>query len=179
MCNLKTVTLISITVLTFTGCGLSRSFVYNDPTVKEYDSLEEYNYDINNIPYENGETVEIKNILIEHYKEWKDTKYKYGGTSKSGIDCSAFVQKTFESKFNIQLPRTTKLQVEIGKEIEIEDLQTGDLVFFKTGFNQRHVGIYLSQGNFLHASTKKGVTISNINSPYYSDHFWTAKRVPF
>lgn len=182
MKNIKNTLLIIISAFFYTGCSLTGGYFEKEPTtIKEYDSIEEYNYYVNNIPYEQdqSESADIKSLLIKHYHEWKNTKYKYGGTTKNGIDCSAFVQNTFKSKFNIKLPRTTKLQVNIGKEIDIDELQSGDLIFFKTGWDQRHVGIYLSQGNFLHASTKKGVTISNINSPYYSSHFWTAKRINF
>lgn len=111
------------------------------------------------------------------YKEWKGVKYKYGGNSKNGIDCSAFVQKTFKDKLNIKIPRTTALQSSFGENISMEDLKMGDLIFFKTGFNSRHVGIYLESGKFLHASTKRGVIISRLDNIYYSKHFWKIKRV--
>jgi cell wall-associated NlpC family hydrolase len=87
------------------------------------------------------------------------------------------VQRTFKDKLNIQIPRTTALQSEFGEEVSIEDLKMGDLVFFKTGFKVRHVGIYLEGGKFLHASTKRGVTISRLDNPYYEKHFWKVIRV--
>ncbi len=96
---------------------------------------------------------------------------------KKGIDCSAFVQRTFRDRLNIKIPRTTALQSNVGKEISINELEMGDLIFFKTGFNTRHVGIYLEGGKFLHASTKRGVIISRLDNIYYSKHFWKIKRI--
>jgi cell wall-associated NlpC family hydrolase len=167
--------------ISFFGCQKERSQVqpYTKAPIKDYKDASEYNQAINFPPQKQIETLDIKTSLLLHYQDWKNTKYKYGGTTKRGIDCSAFVQKTFKSRFNIKIPRTTLLQVKKGEKISRKDLQAGDLVFFKTGRNQRHVGIYLSKGNFMHASTKRGVTISNLNNPYYSSHFWTAKRIDF
>lgn len=116
-------------------------------------------------------------MLKEQYIEWKGVRYKLGGYSKKGIDCSAFVQKTFKDKLHTNIPRTTAMQSKVGEEVSMNNLKTGDLIFFKTGFNTRHVGIYLKDGDFLHASTKKGVTISNLENEYYLDHFWKIQRV--
>ena len=92
----------------------------------------------------------------------KGVRYKYGGNSKNGIDCSAFIQRAYNTSYNIKIPRTTKYQSKIGREIRKNQLKTGDLVFFKTGYNTRHVGIYTNNGKFMHASTKKGVIISTL-----------------
>lgn len=119
----------------------------------------------------------VYEALKLQYKDWKGVKYKYGGNTKSGIDCSAFVQKTFKDRLNINLPRTTAFQSKLGENIQIKDLKIGDLIFFKTGYKTRHVGIYLENGKFLHASTKKGVTISRLQNSYYMKHFWKIKRV--
>jgi len=133
----------------------------------------EYNYKISkNINYS-----KLYDQLNIQYKLWKGVPYKYGGNSKKGIDCSGFVQKTFRDKLKIRIPRTTALQSRIGKEMSLDELEMGDLIFFKTGFNTRHVGIYLEGGKFMHASTKRGVTISRLDNNYYSKHFWKIKRV--
>lgn len=115
-------------------------------------------------------------LLYAQYKEWRGTPYRYGGNNRSGIDCSAFVQRTFMSQFAIELPRTTKKQILAGIPIKRTDLQSGDLVFFNKG---THVGIYLQDDRFLHASTKAGVIISSIHNSYWSRHYWRAIRVPF
>ncbi len=119
----------------------------------------------------------IKEKLYAQYAQWKGTKYKLGGLSKNGIDCSGFVFVTFKSKLGIVLPRSTNLQVATGKDIDNNQLQAGDLVFFKTGPFSRHVGIYLEHGKFLHASTSLGVTISKLDNSYWKFKYWKAKRI--
>ena len=115
--------------------------------------------------------------LLNLHKEWKGTPYQLGGNSKRGIDCSGFTQKAYSRVFDIVLPRTTASQVNTGVSIPENTLKSGDLVFFKTGGNkQRHVGIYVQDGVFLHASTSKGVMLSELKNPYWKKHFWKAIR---
>lgn len=161
-------------ILIFAGCSSKSNNVrYSINLDKSFPNKLPYNYDISSSKDYN----ELYNNLLSTYKEWKGVKYKYGGNSKRGIDCSAFVQTTFKNKLNLKIPRTTKLQSRVGSEIEMQDIDIGDLVFFKTGYNTRHVGIYLGEGKFLHASTKRGVTISRLDNPYYESHFWKIQRV--
>jgi cell wall-associated NlpC family hydrolase len=101
-----------------------------------------------------------------------------GGTRKSGVDCSGFVQRIFNDLFNITLPRSTALQVQTGIAVSIRHLRPGDLVFFHPPDKVRHVGIYLGRGEFVHASTSKGVTISRLNAAYWRNSYWTARRIP-
>ena len=117
------------------------------------------------------------NALTQQYSSWKSVKYKMGGLSKRGVDCSGFVYLTFQDKFGVNIPRTTKLQYASSKKINKKELRTGDLVFFKTGIKQKHVGIYMSQMQFLHASSSKGVTVSDMNNPYWKKHFLSARRI--
>jgi len=117
------------------------------------------------------------NKLYSFYDEWRGVKYRYGGNSKRGIDCSALIQKAYKKSYNIALPRTTTQQAKVGKTIKKYQLKTGDLVFFKTGKKSKHVGIYMENGKFLHASTKKGVTISRLDNIYFSRHYWKSVRV--
>lgn len=126
-----------------------------------------------------------KTVIVQHsvmaslydtFEDWKGTPYKLGGVNRRGIDCSAFVQNTFADKFSIPLPRTTRAQVTSGKKVDKNQLQAGDLVFFKTGYYDRHVGIYLQNNQFMHASTSKGVIISDLNNVYWRKHYWTAIR---
>lgn len=134
-------------------------------------------HDIDNGSNQSIDYNKVYNNLLTQYKNWEGVKYKYGGYSKKGIDCSAFVQKTFKERLNFNLPRTTYKQVKIGKEVNLDSLATGDLIFFKTGYKANHVGIYLKDGKFIHVSTKKGVAISRIDNPYFSKHLWKIKRV--
>jgi len=119
----------------------------------------------------------IKHALLQQYKVWKHVRYQLGGDSKRGIDCSGFTQITFKSQFNIELPHNTIAQAKKGKQISKKKLQIGDLVFFKTGRNVRHVGVYLGKQEFLHASTSKGVIISKLSNAYWSHRYWKAVRI--
>lgn len=120
---------------------------------------------------------ELKLALYSHYSEWHSVKYRWGGLSKQGIDCSGFVYLTFQEIFHIHLPRTTKDQIHSGQIVSRSELRTGDLVFFRTGQRQRHVGIYLEQRNFMHVSTRKGVTISSLDNVYWRNRYWKSVRI--
>ena len=118
-----------------------------------------------------------KETLYEKYRNWQGVRYQLGGSSRNGIDCSAFVQIVYKSGFGINLPRTSYQQAKIGKTIHKNDLKPGDLVFFRTGRSSRHVGIYLENRKFLHASTTKGVTISRLDNNYWRTRYWKSVRI--
>ena len=165
---IQTLLFLSIALL-FTACSSKQSNPY---TVTKPLSA-----------YENDQTYNGINIsykLLKHYAQWREVKYKYGGNSKRGIDCSYLVHDTYRSYFDIDMPRTTLYQSQIGLPINKSDLKTGDLVFFITSKKgSRHVGIYLDHGDFMHVSTSKGVMISNLNNPYWRRHYWMSRRVLF
>lgn len=115
--------------------------------------------------------------LYRQYDEWHGVKYKRGGQSKSGIDCSGFVRETYSSLFDIKLPRDTLLQAKRGSDIDKGELRSGDLVFFRINKRTQHVGIYLEEEKFLHASTSRGVMISSMTHPYWKNRYWKAVRV--
>ncbi len=117
------------------------------------------------------------NALLEHVDEWYGTRYRYGGTTKSGIDCSAFVQTIYLSAFAVSLPRTAKDQYRNARIISATEIKTGDLVFFNTTGGISHVGIYLQNNKFVHASTSHGVTISDMFDPYYLRRFIGIGRI--
>ena len=87
------------------------------------------------------------------------------------------MQVVFEDYFSIQIPRTTREQLLIGREVEKAQIQTGDLVFFKTGRTTFHVGVMINRGEFLHASTSNGVKISELSFPYWSENYLSTKRI--
>lgn len=119
----------------------------------------------------------VQEALLAQYREWRGTPYKLGGNSKAGIDCSAFVQQTLARHFRIEVPRTTGEQVRLGEEVDRRSPKVGDLLFFRTGYSTRHVGLYVGGGQFLHASTKMGVTISRLDDIYWRKTFWQVRRV--
>jgi cell wall-associated NlpC family hydrolase len=106
------------------------------------------------------------------------TPYVYGGDSKSGIDCSAFTSAVYDQSVSVKLPRTAADQVKEGTPVSFGDLKFGDLMFFNTtGANPSHVGIYIGDDLFAHASEAFGVTISSIESSYYKTRYTEARRI--
>lgn len=120
--------------------------------------------------------------LREAVQPWHGTPYRIGGTTKSGVDCSAFVRAVYTDTYRVDLPRTAAEQEGLGAAIERRHLQTGDLVFFRTQgmgplFRSRHVGVYLGNGEFAHASGKRGVTISRLDDYYWNKKYAAARRL--
>lgn len=118
--------------------------------------------------------------LIKEAKSWIGTKYKYGGHSRSGTDCSGFVMQVYKAVYDFKLPRTSRDQHDFCNKINKKDLKVGDLVFFATGKSSSkvsHVGLYIGNGEFIHASSSKGVIITDLNKNYYVRTFVSAGRV--
>lgn len=115
----------------------------------------------------------IKNKkLYEFIEEWKGTKYEFGGLSKRGIDCSGLVYLAFRDAYGKQIPRNTSQQLEMIKRKYEGQLKEGDLVFFDyDGKKFSHVGIYLQNGYYFHASTSKGVMVAKLRDPYTYKYF--------
>ncbi|MFR4095595.1 MAG: bifunctional murein DD-endopeptidase/murein LD-carboxypeptidase, partial [Escherichia coli] len=121
--------------------------------------------------------VDVKSRIMDQYADWKGVRYRLGGSTKKGIDCSGFVQRTFREQFGLELPRSTYEQQEMGKSVSRSNLRTGDLVLFRAGSTGRHVGIYIGNNQFVHASTSSGVIISSMNEPYWKKRYNEARRV--
>lgn len=109
--------------------------------------------------------------LLNFIDEWWATRYRYGGTDKSGIDCSSFTGKLQQEVYNNSMPRTAREQFQVCEKISKENLQEGDLVFFNTRGGVSHVGVYIGNNCFVHSSTNNGVTISSLTDDYYSKRF--------
>ncbi len=119
----------------------------------------------------------VVGLLYEQYNGWRGVRHRDGGLSRNGIDCSGYVYLTYRETFNRSIPRTTELLAQSGVAVNPRQIRPGDLVFFKTGRKKRHVGIYLSDGAFMHVSSSRGVMISKLRNPYWSDAFWMARRL--
>lgn len=114
--------------------------------------------------------------LFRVVDDWMGTRYRLGGTGRDGIDCSAFTQTLFTTLYGISLPRTAREQYDFSKHISRAELKEGDLVFFNTIGGVSHVGMYLQNNKFVHASTG-GVTISDLYDEYWMRHFIGVGRV--
>lgn len=119
----------------------------------------------------------LQKQLVAHYQEWAGTPYRSGGLSQRGVDCSGFVYLTYREQLGRDLPRTTQEQLRQGKRVARTELDTGDLVFFRTGFKTRHVGIYLGNDQFVHASSSRGVMVSSLSDSYWNRAFLQGRRV--
>jgi peptidoglycan endopeptidase LytE len=123
---------------------------------------------------------EERSLFVRVVKNFLGVPYRLGGSTLKGIDCSAFVKKIYEI-FNIQLPRTTWEQFRIGKRVGKSELEEGDLVFFKVPTRRasnRHVGIYIGNDEFVHASSRtREVRVDSLNTPYFSKRFMNGVRL--
>ncbi len=125
-----------------------------------------------------GNTTSKADKIIATAKKYIGVPYVWGGESPSGFDCSGFVQYVFKVH-GISLNRTTETQYKHGSYVSKSNLKPGDLVFFQNTYRAgiSHVGIYIGNGQFIHASSSKGVTISNLSSSYYTSHYYGARRI--
>ena len=124
----------------------------------------------------------IENI-VDHAKRFEGTRYKFGGTTKKGMDCSGLLYVSF-ADHDIKLPRTSYHMAEEGTRIKVKDVQKGDLLFFRTSRGAKrinHVGMVVATENeeitFIHASTSRGVTVSSLRDGFWNNAFVKATRI--
>lgn len=188
----KTVILLSLSAL-LTSCGVVKESAQSPGTTVEADTADATH---------TGDTTEViaetdtisrshqpvramnvsvvnktKSSLLQAYRDWKGTPYRLGGGSEKGVDCSMFINIVFAEYFDMDLPTNTRTQLNAGEGIRRTAIQTGDLIFFRTGRGMMHVGIMVDQEEFLHASTSEGVTISEVSQKYWTDRYLAARRV--
>lgn len=135
-------------------------------------------------PYEEGNSKKSKaDFIINYAKQFEGVRYKWGGTTTSGMDCSGLVYESFKS-YDVILPRISRDMAKKGNRIKLKNVHKGDLLFFKTG-NRRnsinHVGLIVDIRNndikFIHATSSKGVIISGLNETYWLKAFHEARRI--
>jgi lipoprotein Spr len=115
--------------------------------------------------------------MLDSIEEAKGVKYRFGGTTTDGFDCSGFVQYLYNRSFQMILPRTSTDLALLGPIIPRDRLQPGDLVFFAAGEEITHVGVYLGGEKFAHASSTVGISVNALGEQYYSTHFAFGTRI--
>jgi len=171
---MKLVYLIIFITLLFTGCSTKK--VHYKTDTHKLTKIRKHNKH-KTTSYKPKTTNYITTALYKEYKKWYKTPYRYGGCSRNGVDCSSLIQRIYKDAFNIKIPRTTKEQSKIGHRVSKKSAKEGDLIFFKTGYRTKHVGIIIEKGAFIHTSTKYGVTISHLNNPYWKSRYWQTRRL--
>jgi lipoprotein Spr len=123
---------------------------------------------------------QVTNVMLYRFiDDWYGVRYRMGGTTKKGVDCSSFVQQLYKYAFGTDLLRTAGLQFESAIFIKNKtDLKEGDLVFFRIGTSRiSHVGVYLNNNYFVHSASSKGVSIANLTNAYWSKYFAGGGRI--
>ena len=161
--------IIGLTFL-FVGCSTNKKVT----TTKQNDYLQDKYAGILKV-----QPSEIKNIALYTFiDEWMGVKYQYGGMTKQGVDCSGFCNQLYKEIYNKEIKRTTKELSKATNKVGKERLKEGDLVFFNiSNKKDAHVGVYLTNNHFVHASTSKGVVISSLENPYYKKNYHKGGRL--
>jgi cell wall-associated NlpC family hydrolase len=115
--------------------------------------------------------------LFNFIEDWWAVRYRYGGTTKRGVDCSSYTGQLLADVYGFTVPRTAREQYRVTQRIGRDDLAEGDLVFFNTRGGVSHVGVYVGNGHFTHSSSHSGVTISSLDEAYYSKRYIGGGRV--
>ena len=119
-----------------------------------------------------------RRTVVEESYRWLGVPYAYGGNGRSGVDCSGLVARVY-TKVGVRLPRSAREMYGVGRKIDRSQLVPGDLVFFRNtaGSGITHVGIYVGNQHFVHASTRKGVISSGLKEEYYARHYAGARMI--
>lgn len=171
------------------GENKSADYAYNNPVQpgskkSVYNSASSYNLEkadwlqikyaiMMDMPVE-----QLNNLpLLQQIDHWWGTKYCMGGNDENCIDCSAFTQTILQAVYGVNVPRTAREQYSFSTHINNAEIKEGDLVFFKSGRTITHVGLYVSNYKFVHATTSGGVMLSDLNDSYWGKKFAGAGRV--
>ena len=124
-------------------------------------------------------SLEDNHKLYTNAANWIGTPHRIGGNTKNGIDCSGLTSQLYKTVYKIELPRSSKAQLDICKKVSKNQLREGDLVFFSTDHSRKkvnHVGIYLKNSKFIHTSSSQGVRVNSLNEPYYLTNWISGGR---
>ena len=194
--TLSKISLIFLSLFLFSSCEAVRNFLSRDLEEDDYSVGELYVDEyVSEVPYVPTPSAEAKAAgrvnalgierspddneqLYEAIEAWMGTPYNYGGTTKEGVDCSAFVGHIYQEVYQRRLHRVANDMQQDATLITKSELREGDIVFFTNSKGRvSHVGIYLKDGLFVHSSTSRGVIISRLDDSYWSKHFYKGGRV--
>lgn len=183
--------LLILLIVSFSSCKSSKSHTRNNTrntkiiTKKNTDEPTVFHTENQNTVAPSSPKISYSTAdhIINYAKQFEGVRYKWGGTTKAGMDCSGLVYESFKN-YNIILPRASKDMAKRGEKIALKNVHHGDLLFFKTG-NRRnsinHVGLIVAIRNndieFIHSTSSKGVTISRLNESYWLNAFHEARRI--
>lgn len=161
--------IFSVAILSFTSCGTSKNHYYASSNISKASTKLGVNINRND------------NLsLYFEASDWLGTPYRSGGQSRNGVDCSGFVNVMYRNVYNKKISRSSADMLKNDcYKIRKSKLKEGDLIFSKTGNSRKinHVGIYLKNGKFIHAATRGGVRVDNLNDAYYKKTYTAAGRV--
>ncbi|MBQ8704375.1 MAG: C40 family peptidase [Bacteroidales bacterium] len=201
MKRLPHILLLSAALFTLTGCEMLRNFMARDLEDEDFiigqlyadervDEVPVIATPVQAEPRRKADGSECNNalglrcedgdnaVLYETVNSWLGVPYLYGGTDRNGIDCSAFVGTVYSHVYGITLHRTANDMLRDVTLIGKGDLREGDLLFFTNSKGKvSHVGIYLKDNLFAHASTSNGVSVSRLDNTYWTNHFYKGGRV--
>lgn len=170
LCKYSILLLLLVATCCFTSCRSVKKVNKNEEIISEYIKHSD-----------NIKASPLQHEIADAAISWIGTPYAYARSDKgAGTDCSGLVLKVYEEIAGIKLPRNSAKQAEYCQELSPGEVQIGDLVFFATGSDPdkiSHVGIMIDNVNFVHSSTKKGVVISRIDTPYYIRTFRMFGRI--
>lgn len=173
--------MIGATVATLASCGSKRTAVTDRPRrpVAEI-TLDELVGSGSFVMTPDVELSSRARAVVDAAHKWLGTVYKYGGETRRGVDCSALVMNVYREALGLKIPRTTVSQRQYAANISRKDLQPGDLIFFSSNKNRNgisHVGLFIGNDRFIHASSSRGVVVSKLSEKYFMTHYHSSGRV--
>ncbi len=127
--------------------------------------------------YPKANSAAVVQARLEKFSRvWEGVRYRLGGDDERGIDCSALSARIYKDLFSHNLPRTTTAQLKAGRRVHLDEIAPGDLVFFKLPGGDKHVGVFVGNDRFVHASLSRGVMTSSLRSPYWRQYYLAATR---
>jgi len=144
--------------------------------LEDMEELEE-GWDDQPFEMDGTELSQTQSVILKEFNVWKGTPYRMGGNTMRGIDCSGFVKHIYNKLFSLDVPRSSREFMSTGQRIDKDELKPGDLIVFSPRSYPRHVGIYIGNNKFIHASRNRGVSMADLDQRYWKRAFRMARRL--